>query len=122
MARLLVAFLVLYTAVKTRQDRVTEIMNKEGYARQDADDMTVSHFELIKKSANRFMTLNSYGGMLSPMDWLSRLRTYSMKIRFNTNADGVNEWVSDTLLYGHIRFTMPGSRPKLDTVVTQKTF
>jgi hypothetical protein len=72
--------------------------------------MAVSHFELIKESANCFMTLTSYGGMPSLMDWLLRLRTYGMKIWFNTNADGVIEWVGDTLLYGHICFTMPGLR------------
>ncbi|KAG9191444.1 hypothetical protein G6011_09532 [Alternaria panax] len=114
--------LVLYTAVKTRQDRVTEIMEKEGYVRQDADEMAVSHFELIKESANRFMTLTSYGGMPSPMDWLLRLRTYGMKIRFNTNADGVIEWVGDTLLYGHIRFTMPGLRSMIHGLVETARF
>ncbi|CAN9476071.1 unnamed protein product [Alternaria alternata] len=31
--------LVLYTAVKTRQDRVTEIMEKEGFSDQDADEL-----------------------------------------------------------------------------------
>ncbi|KAI5360342.1 hypothetical protein J4E82_011753, partial [Alternaria postmessia] len=95
---------------------------KEGFSDQDADELAVSHFELVKESANRFMTLTSYGGMPSPMDWLLRLRTYGMKIRFNTNADGVMEWVGDTLLYGHIRFTMPGLRSMIHGLVETARF
>jgi hypothetical protein len=39
-----------------------------------------------------------------------RLRIYRIKIRFTTNADSVVEWVRDTLLYGHIKFSMAGLR------------
>ncbi|KAH8688031.1 hypothetical protein GQ44DRAFT_734550 [Phaeosphaeriaceae sp. PMI808] len=60
--------------------------------------------------ANEFMTLTWYGGTPSPMDWVLRLRTYGMTIRFNTNADGVIQWRGDTLMYGHIQFSMPRLR------------
>ena len=44
------------------------------------------------------------------MDWLLRLRTYRIKTRFNTNADGVIQWVGDILSYGYIKFSMAGLR------------
>ena len=102
--------LVLYKASKARKERVAEIMEKEGFNKEDADEQAPSYFDLVKEMANRFMTLTSYGGNPSPMDWLLRLRTYGMKIRFTINADGVVEWVGDTLLYGHIKFSMAGLR------------
>jgi hypothetical protein len=40
-----------------------------------------------------------------------------MKIRFTTNADGVVEWVGDTLLYGHIKFSMAGLRSMIHGLV-----
>lgn len=60
--------LVLHMAVKTRQDRVAELMEKEGFAQQDAEELAVSHFDLVQESANRFMALTSYSGTPSPMD------------------------------------------------------
>ena len=109
--------LVLYKASKARKERVAEIMEKEGFSKEDADEQAPSHFDLVKEMANGFMTLTSYGGNPSPMDWLLRLRTYGMKIRFTTNADGVVEWVGDTLLYGHIKFSMAGLRSMIHGLV-----
>jgi len=87
-----------------------EIIKRDGFSREDAEDQVPSHFDLVKEMANGFMTLTSYGGNPSPMDWLLRLRTYGIKIRFNTNADRVIQWVGDTLLYGHIKFSIAGLR------------
>jgi hypothetical protein len=39
--------LVLYTAVKTRQDRVTEIIEKEGFPYLDAEEVAASYFDLV---------------------------------------------------------------------------
>jgi hypothetical protein len=47
--------------------------------------MAINYFQLIWKTANRFMMLSSYGVMASPMDWLLRLRTRNMNIWFYTN-------------------------------------
>lgn len=105
-----VKMLVLYRASKARKERMAEIIEKEGFGKEDAEDQALGYFKLVKEIADGFMTLTSYGGKPTPMDWLLRLRTYGMKIRFNTNADRVVEWVGDTLLYGHIKFTMAALR------------
>ncbi|KAF2008293.1 hypothetical protein BU24DRAFT_323083, partial [Aaosphaeria arxii CBS 175.79] len=59
---------------------------------------------------NRFMTLTQYGGEPTPMDAIQRLKAFGMSIRFNTNAEGVVDWIGDTLSYGNIRFSMPQLR------------
>ncbi|KAF2835755.1 hypothetical protein M501DRAFT_917198, partial [Patellaria atrata CBS 101060] len=65
----------------------------------------------------RFMTLTAFGGQPSPMDSLLRLRTYGFKIRFNTNAEGKVDWAGDTLLYGHVKFTVPELRSMIHGLV-----
>ncbi|EOA85689.1 uncharacterized protein SETTUDRAFT_65393, partial [Exserohilum turcica Et28A] len=55
---------------------------------------------------HRFMALTDYNGQPTPMDAILRLRAFGFKIRYTTNADGVVDWVGDTLLYGQIQFSM----------------
>ena len=109
--------LVLYQAKREREDEVARLMEQDAWSREDAEEQAPSHFELVKKMANRFMTLTSHGGNPSPMDWMLRLRTYGMKIRYDTNADGVIEWRGDKLLFGHISFTMPALRSMVHGLV-----
>lgn len=109
--------LVLYRAASIRAQRVAEIVEKDGFAQEDAEEFAPCHFELVQGMADRFMTLTRYGGKPSPMDWLLRLRTYGMKIRFSTNADGVVQWVGDTMLFGHIQFSMQQLRSMIHGLV-----
>ena len=61
--------------------------------------------------------MTRYGGNPSPIDWLLRLRTYGIKTRFNTNADGVIQWVGDILSYSYIKFSMAGLRSMIHGLV-----
>ena len=47
-----------------------------------------------------------HAGRPTPMDAILRLRAFGFKIRYTTNAEGVVDWVGDTLLYGQIQFSM----------------
>lgn len=38
------------------------------------------------------------------------MKAFGFKIRFDTNADGVVDWIGDELLYSNIRFSMPQMR------------
>ncbi|OAK93354.1 hypothetical protein IQ06DRAFT_200927, partial [Phaeosphaeriaceae sp. SRC1lsM3a] len=67
--------------------------------------------------ANRFMTLMEYNGKPTPMDSILRLRAFGFKIRFTTNAEGVIDWVGDTLLYGNIQFSMPQLRSMIHGMI-----
>ena len=74
-----------------RKECVAEIIEKEGFSKEDVDKQVLNYFNLVKEMANRFIILTSYRGNPSPIDWLLRLRIYGMKIRFTTNADSVVE-------------------------------
>jgi len=107
---------VLYQSRQMRKRRIDELKG-EGWGQKDAEDMAPSHFHFVRDMANRFMTLTSYGGEPTPIDAIQRLKAYGMKIRFTSNAEGVVDWVDDTLLYGNIRFSMPQLRSMIHGMV-----
>jgi hypothetical protein len=78
------------------------LAEEEGWGPEDAAAMAPSHHQLVQEMANRFMTLTEYGGKPTPMDAILRLRAFGFKIRFTINAEGVIDWVGDTLLYSNI--------------------
>lgn len=100
--------LVLYRSTQLRKDSIR--VREKGWGCKDAQDMASSHYHFVKEMANRFMTLTSYGGEPTPIDAIQRLKAYGMKIRYTTNAEGVADWVDNTLLYGNIQFSMPQLR------------
>jgi hypothetical protein len=94
--------LVLYQSTQMRQEKMDTLAEQEGWGPEDAAAMAPSHHQLVQEMANRFMTLTEYGGKPTPMDTILRLRAFGFKIRFTTNAEGVIDWVGDTLLYSNI--------------------
>jgi RecQ family ATP-dependent DNA helicase len=59
--------------------------------------------QLVQKMMDKFMVRGSH----SPMQWMLDLRTYGLKIHYNTTSRGHVEWVGqDELLYKNIQFTM----------------
>ena len=98
--------LVLYRSTQVRQEKMDELREKEGWGLEDAAAMAPSHHQLVQEMANRFMTLTAYGGKPTPMDALLRQKAFGFKIRFTTNAEGVIDWIGDTLLYSNIQFSM----------------
>jgi superfamily II DNA helicase RecQ len=101
--------LVLYRSTQMRQDQIDKLA-AEGWGAEDAAAMATPHLEFVRDMANRFMTLIEYNGKPTPMDSILRLRAFGFKIRFTSNAEGVIDWVGDTLLYGNIQFSMPQLR------------
>jgi len=101
--------LVLYQATRLRKKQVDKL-KKKGLGQKKAESKAQSHFHRVKMMANRFMTLTGYGGEPTPIDSIQRLKAYGMKIRYTTSAEGVIDWVDDTLLYSNIRFSMPQLR------------
>ena len=101
--------LVLYESTRRRKQHIAEL-EAEGASRHDAQDKAPSHFHFVREMVSRFMTLTVFGGDPTPVDSIQRLKAYGMKIRFTTNAEGVVDWVDDSLLYGNIQFSMPQLR------------
>jgi hypothetical protein len=56
-----------------------------------AREHTKPMFDIVRRKVQKFMTLVSDKGRPTPMDWIYKCRTYSMKIRYNTTAKGVIE-------------------------------
>lgn len=57
---------------------------------------------LVKKMIDQFMIRGSH----DPMQWMLDLRTYGLKIHYNTTASGNIDWVGDQILYKSIQFSM----------------
>ncbi len=91
--------IVLYKAYLTRDEQVqkmTQARIDEGFgedvARRVACEDAPAHFDLVQRMADRFMGLTSKGGRPSPMDFILRLRTYGIQIRYDTTEDGLVDW------------------------------
>ena len=87
---------------------MAEIIKKEGFSKEDTDKQILSHFNLVKEIANKFIILINYKNNPSLMDWLLQLYIYKIKIRFTTNANSIVEWIKNILLYRHIKFSIAG--------------
>jgi len=92
-------------------------MDDEGWSQEQAQNHAPSHFELVKKMAERFMGLANDTSPPSPMDFILRLRAYGLKIRYNVTEDGVIDWVGDKVLYGHTSFSMAELRSTVHGLV-----
>ncbi|KAI0603606.1 hypothetical protein TUN205_12188, partial [Pyrenophora tritici-repentis] len=59
--------------------------------------------QLVQRMMDRFMVRGSH----SPMQWMLDLRTYGLKIHYNTTTRGHVEWTNgDELLYKELHFSM----------------
>jgi hypothetical protein len=58
--------------------------------------------QIIQQMMDRFMVRGSHG----PMQWMLDLRTYGLKIHYNTTSRGHVEWTGDELLYKDLHFSM----------------
>jgi hypothetical protein len=60
-----VKMLVLYRATKRQKKRVAKLISKEGFTKEDAKDLALGCFNLVKEIANKFITLTRYSSKLS---------------------------------------------------------
>ncbi|EEA23650.1 conserved hypothetical protein [Talaromyces marneffei ATCC 18224] len=68
----------------------------------------------VTQMMDRFMVRGSQ----SPMQWMLDLRTYGLKIHYNTTTEGHVTWQnSDELLYKDVKFTMRQFRGMVDHTV-----
>ena len=58
--------------------------------------------QLVQQMMDRFMVRGSHG----PMQWMLDLRTYGLKVHFNTTSRGHVEWTGEELLYKELHFSM----------------
>ncbi len=83
---------------------------------QEADQVIVPGcLECVIKMMNRFMVRGSHG----PMQWMLDLRTYGLKIHYNTTSEGHIDWVEDQILYKSIQFSMGEFRGMIHELVVE---
>jgi RecQ family ATP-dependent DNA helicase len=69
----------------------------------------------VVKMMDRFMVRGSHG----PMQWMLDLRTYGLKIHYNTTSEGHIDWVGDQILYKSIQFSMGEFRGMIHGLVVE---
>ena len=79
--------LVVYRAWQMRQHNIRDKMS-QGLSEEEAAAQARSTVEGVDMLVQRFMTLREFGGRISPMDRILRMRTYGLKIRITTKAGG----------------------------------
>ena len=79
--------LVVYKAYRERQV-IVEGLLAQGLSKTQAKRQALAVVEGVDASVKRFMTLRSFSGMISPMDRLLHQRTYGLRIRYTTKAEG----------------------------------
>jgi superfamily II DNA helicase RecQ len=72
-------------------------------------------FVALRGMILRFMTTMEP----TPMKWMMDARTYGMKIRYSTTAEGLIEWQGDRITYQHRRFTMDQFRETVHGIVNR---
>jgi superfamily II DNA helicase RecQ len=72
--------------------------------------------QFVKEMMDKFMVRGSH----SPMQWMLDLRTYGMKIHYNTTTRGHVDWKGqDELLYKELHFSMAQFRSMVHGLVTE---
>ena len=81
--------LVVYQSYIEREDGYE--MNQKFMDNVQARSRTKTMFDIVQKRVQKFITLVSEKGKPTPIDWIYECWTYSMKIQYNTTAEGVME-------------------------------
>jgi hypothetical protein len=71
--------------------------------------------QIIQQMMDQFMVRGSHG----PMQWMLDLRTYGLKIHYNTTLRRHVEWTGDELLYKDLHFSMAQFRGMVHGLVTE---
>ena len=101
--------LVVYKAYRERQVTVEGLL-AQGLSKTQARRQAPAVVEGVDASVQRFMTLRSFGGMISPMDRLLHQRTYGLRIRYTTKAEGRVSWNGSRILIDSKEFSMDDIR------------
>lgn len=109
--------LVVQEAYQEQQDGFE--MNKRTMTDKEARDHTEPIFDIVRRKVNRYMTLISDRTRPTPMDWIYESRSYGFKIRYNTTAEGVIDWVQDKIRYQKKGFTMNQVRDMIHGLVEE---
>jgi hypothetical protein len=80
-----------------------ELNDDSAYESDPSQQRPKGCLQLVQQMMDKFMVRGSHG----PMQWMLDLRTYGLKIHYNTTSRGHVEWMGqDELLYKDLHFSM----------------
>lgn len=97
---------VLSAIITTSKALVLYSAYREQIASEAHSDANPSVHELVRDMAERFMTLSSYRGIVSPMNRMLRLRTLARAMAKQRNTSGFVSWDGDKILVDRQSFTV----------------
>lgn len=109
--------LVIKKAVSARRDSI-ESKVAQGMSREDAEEESPSHYELVSDMVRRFMVAGGEGSETMPMQFIYRLRSYGMAANADEAADGSVSWEKEQLTFKGLRFGVPQIQASLVTAWT----
>jgi hypothetical protein len=99
--------LVVYQAHGDRQ-RSIEANIRQGSTEAEARQRAPAIVDSVDVIVKRFMTIWDFGGRITPMDRLLHQRTYGMRIRYTTKAEGTVSWNGNQVLINDKKFDIDG--------------
>ncbi len=73
---------------------------------REKDKETRSHLYYTRELTERFLTLTQYTKDPYPFNYLIKLRSYGLSIRYNTAEKGNSYWIDDTLIFNSIELSI----------------
>jgi hypothetical protein len=101
--------LVVYQGYRERQVAIERLFT-QGLSQSQARRQAPAVVECVDALTKRFMTIRSFGGMISPMDRLLHQRAYGLRIRYTTKAEGRVSWNGSRILIDSTEFSMDDIR------------
>lgn len=98
--------MVIRRAWCQRRQHISE-QSAAGVPEDEAREEAPSVFDGVKAAVHQFMTLTVFGSQPTPLNTVYTQKTYGMKIRYTTKAEGQISWEGDdTVLCRKIKFNM----------------
>ena len=91
----------------------SEVESRRGNGREGGMEKEQSCLEWVTGFMDEFMVR----GCQSPVQWMLDLRTYGLKIHYNTTGEGHVAWDGDRILYKSIQFTMDEFRTMVYSLI-----
>lgn len=105
-------FLVLQKAYNSH-NRLRKIYPKP------EDPRAKSYWELTKEYTQKTLTLAEFNSLPTPFNWISKLRSYGLTIRYNTSEVGSLDWIGDELFYEDISISIEQLREFVQDITTE---
>jgi hypothetical protein len=114
----LARLMVVQKGYEKREGSIKRAMER-GLTAQEARHQAKGYYHYIHQMTNRFMVMAHSGRDPMPMQWIFKSRSYGMKIRYTTTAEGCIQWIGDTVLYQKMRFGISQFRSMIQGVVEE---